>query len=217
MNGERTLFNTVVLVFELIGTMAFAVSGAVTAMKKEMDIFGVVILGLCTAVGGGAIRDITLGCTPPAMFTNPVYAVLAIVVSVIAFIPAVQSGISHSGKVVDALMLTADSIGLGIFTVVGIQTAMEALAEPSFFLLIFVGVITGVGGGIIRDVLAGNTPYVFVKHIYALASLGGAVVCSLLWSVTGAAPAMLIGAIVIIALRFCAARFRWSLPRAKIK
>lgn len=203
------------LLFEIVGTVAFAISGAMTGMKKKMDIFGVAILGLTTAVGGGALRDIILGNTPPVMFRDPVYAVIAILTSVILFLPAVQRLILRIHGLYDSLMLLMDSVGLGIFTVVGIRTAYAAVTDPGWFLLLFVGVVTGVGGGVLRDVMAGDTPYVFVKHFYACASLLGAVVCILLWTLAGQTVAMAAGAAAVVALRYLAVKYRWSLPKAR--
>lgn len=205
---------TFIFILEIIGTIAFAISGAMTALKKNMDIFGVAILGLTTAVGGGAVRDIILGITPPTMFKKPVYAAVAICVSIIVFIPAIRRLLTRNHALYDWMMLVMDSLGLGIFTVMGISTAYSVSAEFNLFLLVFVGVITGVGGGLIRDIMAGNTPYIFVKHIYACASLAGALVCALLWKPSGAAMAMFAGAVVVIIIRFLAAHFKWSLPRA---
>lgn len=203
------------LLFEIVGTVAFAISGAMTGIKKKMDIFGVAILGLTTAVGGGALRDIILGNTPPVMFRNPVYAVIAIATSVILFLPAVQRLLLRIHGLYDALMLLMDSVGLGIFTVVGIQTAYAAVENPGWFLLLFVGVITGVGGGVLRDVMAGDMPYVFVKHFYACASLLGAALCILLWEFAGQTVAMAAGAAAVVALRYLAVKYRWSLPKAQ--
>lgn len=205
---------TLLLIFEIIGTVAFAASGAITGLSKKMDIFGVVTLGLVTAVGGGVIRDIILGLTPPATFSNPIYALVAIAVSVIIFIPAVRRFLFKNHRVYDVAMLVMDSLGLGIFTVVGIETAYLA-NKSNAFLLIFVGMVTGIGGGILRDVLAGNTPFIFVKHFYACASLIGAVLCIALWQFTNPTVAMASGALVVIVLRLLAAHFHWSLPKAE--
>ncbi len=202
------------LILEIIGTVAFAVSGAMTGLAKKMDIFGVAILGLTTAVGGGVIRDLILGLTPPAMFTNPIYAAVAAVVSVIAFLPAVRRWLTAYGRVRDVLMLVMDSLGLGVFTVVGIQRAYTATDHRGLFLLVFVGVVSGVGGGLLRDVMAGNTPYIFVKHVYASASIIGAILCAALWGALGATAAMILGASVILTIRLLAAHYHWSLPRA---
>jgi uncharacterized membrane protein YeiH len=195
--------------------VAFAISGAITGLKKKMDIFGVVILAVVTAVGGGAIRDIVLGNTPPMTFRNPVYALVAIATGILTFIPAVRRLAGKNPKVFDMFLLVTDSVGLGIFTVMGIRTAINLNHGENLFLLVFVGVVTGVGGGLLRDMMAGNTPYIFVKHIYASASLAGAVLCVLLWKPLGATAAMSVSAAVIIVIRFLAARFKWSLPKAE--
>lgn len=207
----------ILLIIEIIGTIAFAVSGAEVGLKKGMDIFGVTILGLTTAVGGGVIRDLILGNTPPATFRHPVYAVVAICVSIIMFLPVVRRFFERREKLYHYAMLLMDSLGLGIFTVVGIQTAYSMNGEHGIFLLIFVGVVTGVGGGVLRDVMSGNTPYVFVKHFYATASLIGALVSAFIWPCLGDAWSMVIGAALITVLRLCAAHYRWSLPKAEVK
>lgn len=209
------MIETLTFVFELIGTVAFAISGAITGLKKKMDIFGVVILAVVTAVGGGAIRDIVLGNTPPMTFRNPVYALVAVATGILTFIPVVRKLAGKTPKAFDIFLLVTDSVGLGIFTVMGIRTAINLNHGENMFLLVFVGVVTGVGGGLLRDMMAGNTPYIFVKHIYASASLAGAVLCVLLWKPLGATAAMAVSAIVIITIRFLAARFKWSLPKAE--
>ena len=200
------------LILELIGTVAFSISGAVTASKKQMDLLGIIILGACAALGGGVLRDIMLGITPPTMFKNPIYAAVAAVSSLIVFVPHVQRLLAGN-RVYDIIMLIMDSLGLGVFTVVGIQTALANSESYNSFLLVVVGVLTGVGGGVIRDVLAGERPYIFVKHFYACASIIGAVACVALKSVVGINTASFIGAVLVISLRIMAATFRWKLPK----
>ena len=202
------------LLFEIMGTVAFAVSGAMVALSKKMDIFGVAVLGLVTAVGGGVIRDLVLGITPPKTFQNPIYAAVAIATSLIIFIPAVRRFLSGK-EVYDKIMLLMDSVGLGIFTVVGIETAYLSDQSHSIFLLIFVGVITGVGGGIIRDILAQTTPAILVRHFYATASIIGAIICILLWNSLGQSAAVIGGASSVLILRLLAAKYHWSLPKAE--
>ena len=209
MSGDIVLF------LELIGTVAFSVSGAITGLKKKMDILGVVILGLTTAVGGGVIRDLILGITPPNTFRNPIYATFAIATAIVVFLPAVQNLIMKNRSLYNWLMLVMDSLGLGIFTVVGIQVAYSLSEEYNIFLLVFVGVVTGVGGGVPRDTMAGDPPYIFVKHFYACASLIGALICVLVWDSLGEANAMLAGTAVVVLLRLLAAHFRWSLPKPR--
>ena len=198
------------LSFEIAGTVAFAVSGAILGLEKRMDILGISILGLTTAVGGGVIRDLILGITPPMTFRDPLYAAIAIAVSILVFIIARKYS-TFGGKWYDVIMLIMDSIGLGVFTVIGINTAYSLDARFSMFLLIFVGVITGVGGGILRDIMAG----VFVKHFYASASIIGAFVCVLIWPYAGSIASMFAGTAIVIVLRLCAAKFRWSLPKPR--
>ena len=204
-----------ILILEIIGTISFAISGAMTGLRKKMDIFGVMILGLTTATGGGILRDVILGITPPQTFCNPIYALLALAVAALSFIPALHVYLLHNHLLYDKLLQWMDALGLGVFTVVGMSTAFRAIEEPTAFLLIFVAVLTGVGGGILRDILAGDTPYIFVKHIYASASLLGALLCLLLWPHVGQSVAMLSGGAAIVLLRLLSARYRWNLPRAK--
>ena len=206
---EKFLF-----ILEIIGTIAFAASGAIIGLSKRMDIFGVTVLGIVTSVGGGVIRDIILGQTPPATFQNPIYAIVAILVSVIIFIPGMRRFLSKNHGIYEKTMLFMDSLGLGIFTAVGIETACLS-GHRNVFLLIFVGMITGIGGGVLRDVLAGNTPFIFVKHFYASASLIGAVVFILLWEFFGQSAAIIGCSFVVTTLRLFAAKYRWKLPRPK--
>ena len=202
------------MILELIGTVAFAASGAIVAVRKKMDIFGVAVLALTTAVGGGVLRDVLLDVTPPATFRNPVYAVTAILVSLIVFLRPVRHYLAGSHAAYQRTMLAMDSLGLGVFTAVGVSLAYAAQPEAGIFLATFVGVLTGVGGGVLRDVLAGDTPYIFVKHVYACASLAGALVSALLWRCTAQAPAMIAGAAVVVVIRILSAIYKWNLPRA---
>ena len=202
-------------ILEIVGTVAFAISGAIVGIQKKMDIFGVSILGLTTAVGGGILRDLILNASPPAAFRDPTFAVTAILVSILIFIPSLRNALTQKSRAYALLMLIMDSIGLGLFTVIGVEAAYVAHAGNNYFLITFVGVLTGVGGGILRDVFAGNMPYIFVKHFYACASMAGAWSCALLWRVTGSFPAMLTGAAVTMILRLLAAHYHWSLPKAQ--
>lgn len=195
-----------IFILEIIGTVAFAVSGAYTAIVKEMDIFGVAVLGMTTAVGGGIIRDLILGVTPPMAFQNPVYALLSIVVSILVFLSRKR----RIRNLENTILLIMDTIGLGVFTIVGVRAGMP---YDNVFLSVFVGSLTGVGGGVLRDLFAGNRPSIFVKHFYASASLIGALVTTLIWDINANA-AMIIGAITVIVLRLLAAHYRWSLPKA---
>ena len=198
---------------EMAGTVAFAASGAMVGVERNMDIFGVSVLGVVTAVGGGMIRDIVLGIIPPNVFTNPVYALVATITSCVVFLAFYwkrQLLEGHMRLTYDRVMLVMDSIGLGIFTVVGVNTGIRSGYMDNVFLLVFV---TGVGGGLIRDMMAGVPPYIFVKHIYACASIVGAVVCVYMNRFVGNVEAMMVACFVIILIRYLAAHYRWNLPR----
>lgn len=206
--------NIVYIILEVISTIAFAISGALVAIEKKMDVFGVATLGLVTAIGGGVLRDLILGITPPTSFINPNNAIISIVTSIIIFLPIIRKNIIKKEKTNELIMLITDSIGLGLFTVIGIKVAFDAGFSHNLFLAIFVGIITGVGGGVLRDIMAGNKPFIFIKYIYATASLIGAILCVILWKYTSEAIAMIVSGILIFLLRILAAHFRWNLPSA---
>lgn len=206
---------TWIFILQLLGTVAFAVSGAMTALHKQMDMLGVTVLGLITAVGGGMVRDVLLGQTPPAIFSDPVTVLTAVAASILVFSPAVRRLLLKTRRIYDLTLRLADSLGLGIFTVIGAQTACGVLEQSNWFAIAFLGTMTGVGGGVLRDVLAGDLPYIFRKHIYALASLFGALVWVALHRWWNDTAALLIGVAVIVAVRLLAAHYRWSLPKAK--
>lgn len=194
-------------ILEIIGTVAFSVSGAVVAIQKKMDILGVATLGVITAIGGGVFRDILIGKTPPAAFNNPVYAVVAIVAAIITFLPVVSKRINLDRFI----WVLVDSIGLGAFTMIG---ASAGTSFNNVFFEIFLGVTTGVGGGVVRDICAGNLPMIFIKHFYACPCIIGAVVFSVL-NKYNADIAVILGFTVIVTLRLLAAKYKWHLPKAK--
>jgi uncharacterized membrane protein YeiH len=202
-----------VLILELIGTVAFAISGAAVGVRKKMDVLGVMILAMTTAVGGGIIRDVILNVTPPAAFRTPVYALSALAVGLVVFILEARRLFREKPRIYERVLLWMDALGLGLFTVSGMRAAYAALPDANAFLAVFVGVVTGVGGGVLRDVMSGSVPFIFVKDFYATASLAGAVVCALAWDRLGALPSMVAGACLIVLLRLLAVRFRWRLPR----
>ena len=206
--------DTFLIVIESICVVAFAMSGALVGIDKKMDLFGITILGLITSIGGGVIRDLMLDITPPMSFQNPRVAIIAIVTSICFFLIRKKIKVSENERIYDNLMFTTDSLGLGLFTVIGVQTAINAGFGNNYFLAVFVGVLSGVGGGVLRDVLAGNRPYIFTKHFYANAALIGAIICVALWNLVGSFASMLISAGVIFILRLLAAHFHWELPKA---
>ena len=207
------------LILELLGTIAFSISGAIEAMKKKMDLLGVLVLGLVTAVGGGIIRDLIIGELPPASFRNPRNALIAIVTAFAAFlVGAFLSGRKerlHSMLWNQALLIS-DAFGLGAFTVLGIQSVQQQTEYKSTALLLFVGVITGVGGGLLRDIFAGNVPYIFRKHVYATASIAGAVAYLGVQRLGYPRLAVLVSLFLVVLLRLLAAHYEWNLPRVEL-
>ena len=144
-----------------------------------------------------------------AFLLDPVFFILELI-GTVAF--AISGALVSFAKAHSVLV---DALGLGLFTVIGIRVAFFAHSGSKVFLCVFVGVVTGVGGGVMRDLFAGNKPYIFVKHFYACASIIGALACVWLWPIIGQTAAMALGAVIVIALRLIAAYRRWELPRAE--
>lgn len=207
----------IIFFMEILGTIAFAASGAMVGIRKRMDIFGICVLGVVTAVGGGMTRDVILGKLPSAL-QKPVYVEVSVATALAIFILLYVKQDLLSGKMgtfYDKAMLIMDSVGLGIFTTLGVMTGIDNGYEWNSFLLVFIGMLTGVGGGLMRDMMAGEEPYIFVKHIYACASLVGALGCVWIYREWGRLPAVFIGAFIVMAIRFLAAHYRWNLPHPK--
>ena len=204
-------------IFELLGTVAFAVSGAMEGVRHKMDLFGVTMLGLVTAIGGGVLRDLVIGEIPPKVFRDSRCAVLAMCIALAVFIVmklSLRRKGSRLANLSEHLYFLSDTLGLAAFTVLGIESAGPTRNTG---LLLFVGMITGVGGGVLRDVLAGSVPSIFRKHIYALASLAGALADVLLMRILPAEIAMLAGFGVVALIRVAAAHYKWNLPRIDLE
>ena len=206
-------FDVIVTILELIGTAAFAASGALTAIKRRFDLFGVII-GVTTAVGGGIMRDIVIGSHPVAAFRDPLAMSAAALISVLVFAAlSVKGDLGGKAlKLYDTAMLMLDTIGLGIFTVTGITAAMRSGVSDNTFLLVFSGVITGVGGGVLRDIFV-----IFVGNIYACASATGAAAFLLCYCMMSFMPACMVSLAVTFSLRLMSVKFGWNLPKIQIK
>lgn len=215
---EYTFTQQLVNICEIIGIIAFAISGAMVAIEKDLDIFGVVVLGVTTALGGGVIRDLILAINPPTMFISSNYAALAAISSLIIFIFSYYKYkyIQKNRKIFDNALNFFDSIGLGVFVVLGINTAMYSGYSDNNFLIMFIGVITGIGGGILRDIMVKDIPFVLRKRIYALAAiLGGGVYIVLLKNGINSNFSLIIGIFITILIRVLSKKYEWSLPRVK--
>ncbi len=209
------------MIMDIVGTVAFAVSGAMAGIRKKMDIFGVNILALLTATGGGIIRDVIMGSIPPTAFKNPFFVIIAAIAANFTFVFVWWQHKNHKNvsektrAIYDKVFFWFDTLGLAAFTADGVHTGLLGPHAGNAFLVIFLGVVTGVGGGVLRDVLSLEMPYIFVKHIYACASIIGAAVVYIVYIVMGSAEAaMLAGFFFVCVIRFCAAHYGWNLPKA---
>ena len=207
-------------ILDMIGTVAFAISGALTGIRQRMDIFGVNVLAICTATGRGMLRDIIVGRFPPAMFRNPAYVAVACVTANIVFLVVRRKRAVPKTviTVYDKVLFWFDTFGLAAFTVAGVDLTIAAVGMAAPLTPILLGLVTGVGGGALRDILAYQMPYIFRKHIYAIASIAGAVTTGLFeYYLPGLRlPGMLSGFAVVILLRFLAAHYEWNLPVIKM-
>lgn len=212
MDGSYLNLN---IIFDIIGTIAFAISGAVVGCKKHMDILGVIILGLVTALGGGFIRDLALGITPPRMFQDSTNAILSTVTSIsvfIFFIIKLDFINEKWFKLMNNLILITDAIGLASFTITGMATALSHGFDEKF-LLIFVGSITGVGGGLIRDVLSGSIPFILKEQIYAGACILGSFVFIISMNFLSYELSIILTFFTVLIFRLIAVNKNWNLPR----
>ncbi|MEG2929665.1 MAG: trimeric intracellular cation channel family protein [Oscillospiraceae bacterium] len=163
-------------ILEVIGTVTFAFAGALVAIDNDLDMFGIICMAVVTATGGGMARDIILGSAPPMMFRNPVYVMMAVVsafLTVAIYKPLIKSKFKDS--ILD-IINSLDAVGLAIFTIVGMNIAIGIGFEQNGFLVCFVGVLSAVGGGLIRDVMVSKTPVILQKEVYATASVVGSII-----------------------------------------
>jgi uncharacterized membrane protein YeiH len=195
----------VLLVLDLVGVFVFALAGATAAVRKRLDLFGVLVLSCATALSGGILRDLLIGAVPPAAFVDWRYLAAAALAGLITFVwhdPIER--LRNPVRVFDAL-------GLGLFAVAGTQKALAFGLHPVMAALL--GMLTGIGGGVTRDLLLSRVPVVFQSDIYALAALAGAVVIVLgHWLHWAAMPTAIGGILLCFGLRILAMWFRWHLP-----
>ena len=189
--------------------MAFAVTGAFKAIEHKADIVGIIILATITGVAGGTIRDIILGKTLPNSLIDPAYVIITVISAVILFF--LYSKMRKHWNV----FLKFDAIGLGVFTVIGATFAYN-LVGMNFLVIVLAGMLTAIGGGILRDIFVNQTPIVFVKELYASASFIGAVLFYFTLLITNEIyAATIIGLVVTTTLRLVAMKYNWNLPRVK--
>jgi uncharacterized membrane protein YeiH len=207
LRGDDPLSGYGLLVGDLIGVAVFAASGASAAIAKRLDLFGVGFVGFVAALGGGILRDLVIGAVPPVAFGDWRYAVTAVLASVAVF--WLHPQLSRLRRTV----LLLDAAGLGLFTVTGTLKALNAGVPPVGACL--AGMLTAIGGGLARDLLTGEIPVVLQRDIYAVASLGGAILVTLLHGLRLAGPVpTVVAAMLITGVRLLALYRRWSAPIA---
>lgn len=200
-------------IFDMIGTIAFAVSGALVGVARKMDIFGMTVLALATAIGGGIVRDVLLGYFPPNSLRNVVYVTVVLAVTVIVFLIYNSRYRKHAmGPRSRASYLLADALGLASFTVTGASAGFKLYPELPIF-IVLLGTITAVGGGIIRDMLAQRIPSVLKEDVYALPSIIGGIVYYLMVTSSWDSMAVYGAFTVVLVVRLLAIKYNWSLPK----
>ena len=206
------------VLLELLGTASFSIAGAMAGVRKKADIFGVLLLGTTTAVGGGIIRDLLLGRTPPAAFRDGKMILLALISAGALFllVRRHQDWYLRSSEEVDAINNVFDALGLGLFTVVGVQTAVSAGQGENLLFCVFLGMTTGVGGGLLRDIMLGEIPGIITKRVYAVASILGALCYWALYHLPAVTipSATLCSILLIFLIRMAATKNHWNLPKA---
>jgi len=201
---------TVLYFLDLLGTAAFAASGALAGVQRRMDLLGVVVLALVTAVGGGTIRDVLLGSVPPFCFNDENYLYLSIAVALFIFY------FHHSLDFLHKPLLYFDALGLGTFLVIGTGKALKYNA--GFLVAVMMGVVTATAGGVVRDVLSDQVPFILQKEIYATACIvGGVLYYALYQAGVNESTTAVIAALVVVTIRVTAIHKHWSLPVAKNK
>lgn len=197
----------VTVVLDLLGVFVFALSGALLGVRIQFDLVGVLVLGVVTGLGGGIMRDVLIGSIPPASFTDWRYVVVPLVAGLMAFRFHPDLGR------IERTITWFDALGLGLFCVLGTQKALFFGLDPIPAALM--GVLTGVGGGVLRDLLANRMPIVLREDVYAIPALVGSLAVVGVWEAGVFRPWMLIpAAISCVVLRLLAIHYRWSAPRA---
>ena len=209
----------IIKVMEIIGTIAFALSGSLVAISSGLDVFGVVFLSCITAFGGGIVRDILLGINPPGIFGDLPIFLLAVAIAVLTFVIAYifRDKFNDLKKKIECINNVFDAVGLSAFVVIGSEICFSNGFSDNGFLIVFSGMFTGIGGGIFRDVLIDTTPYVFKKHIYAIAAmLGGITYFIIRKYFQDVQMASVASMCLVFAIRMLATKYRWSLPKIQI-
>lgn len=208
--------STVLTVIEIIGVLSFSISGALMAIDKENDFFGVVFLAIITSFGGGILRDVFIGNTPPLFFELFYLIIVSVITSTVVFLIATifKKQYVKNEDFVQRINNYLDAAGLGVFVISGARICMEAgFTNP--FLIIVMGMLSGTGGSMTRDIIMREVPALLRKHIYLMAALAGATIYYFLvrFGVSNVF-AVPIGVTSIVVIRLLATAFKWNMPKA---
>jgi uncharacterized membrane protein YeiH len=203
--------------FEIIGIVAASLSGSMQAIDKKVDLFGVLLLGMTSALGGGILRDMTIGNLPPRNFQNYNLLIVSAAVSLVTFLIArvTQEHYRREERLISRINNVFDAVGLGSFAVSGSAVAYAFGVAENGVLVVYAGMITAVGGGILRAILLNEIPFVLKKRIYAAAALLGSLVYY--WLMQLGVPdawSAVVGVAAVFILRMLATIFRWNFPKA---
>ena len=204
-------------IISFFGIVAFGVSGAMVAIRKQVDLFGVIFLAVVTATGGGITRDIFLDRLPPIAFLDTGYMAVAAASAVMVYVIAKgnKEYYQKNTAALDSITNIFDALGLSIFVVMGSGAAIDYGYSQNAFFVVFIGVLTGIGGGFLRDIMVCEIPFVLKKHFYALAAVAGALVYYILYEIKAPyALSVLVSASVTFSLRMLATKYKWNLPPA---
>lgn len=206
----------ILTVIESLGIIAFSISGAMVAIDKRADFFGVIFLACVTATGGGIIRDTMLGHFPPRIFFDMRNVCLAIGSAVAMYFVARHFKLwfkAHHPSI-NTINNVFDALGLGAFTVMGVEIAVSSGLAENCAAAVFIGMVTGIGGGLLRDLMINEIPVVLKKYIYAIATLIGGLVYFVLALYLEGITAAFVSVAVTFTIRMLATRYRWNLPPA---
>ena len=215
-----TEIEIILFILEVVGTISFAVSGAFVAIKVRFDIFGVLVIGCITAVGGGIMRDSLIGNFPPMIFSRGYLVLIACASALTVFLisyyqrkkfDGIRGKIEHINNIFDA-------IGLATFTAMGTELSFTNGFSDNVFLSLVLGVLPAVGGGLLRDILTETPPYIFKKHVYAVAAISGSALYYVirLFVQTTILPGA-VAICFIIGVRMLATKYRWKLPKIDLE
>jgi uncharacterized membrane protein YeiH len=196
---------TLITIFVFIGIIAASISGALIGINKKLDLFGVICLAVLTSLGGGIIRDLLIGRIPPIAFLEPSYFIASVAATLFAWV------FYHKTNRLRTIIMISDAVGLGVFTALGASAAIEVgMNKP--FIVVAMGLITGIGGGVLRDICSKEIPFVFRKEIYAIAAIIGAISLYIVYDYVPHIIALYICLIVTFVIRIISIWYNLHFP-----